>query len=959
MIRPIVSFARLFTSGSNHSQTRSPGRMARRQTRRYSHSQQSLESRILLSAYVVDTTADVIANDGFTSLREAVLASSTNVAVGDAVAGSVNGDTVHFDEAVFTPGTTINLTLGELDILDDVTINAIRGNVIIDANNSSRIFDVTTNENVTLNGLTLREGNAGAGNGGAILKNGTGTLSVTNSSFIANRAGMGAGIAAQAGTINIRSSTLNDGVATVSAGAVLLAAGTSSQIENTTFADNVAQGVALNDGAGAIYNDGGNLNIQSSVLTGNRATGALGSGGAIFANGGNTTINDSRLSTNAASRAGGAIEVADSAFVVINDSTLGGTMTTQGNRAGTVPGNGGALHITGAGSDVRINGGSVRNNIATREGGGLWNDAGSFLRVNGVTVSNNTAQGDAGDDGGGAIFNNGGTTVIIDSIMDGNRATGTLGSGGAVFALGGTTTINDSRLSANVANRAGGAIEVADAGFVTVNNTALGGAMTSQGNRAGTNPGNGGALHITGGGSDVRINGGSIRNNTATREGGGLWNDAGSFLRISDVTIADNTANGSAADDGGGGIFNNGGNTVIIDSRLNGNRATGAAGSGGAIFAFGGSTTINNTVFTTNSARRAGGAIEVAAAGELTMNSSFIGGTTASLGNFAGGNPGNGGGLHITGAGSDVVLNGGTVQNNVATREGGGLWNDAGSFLTLNRVTVADNVARGVNADDGGGGIFNNGGDTLIDESTLRNNRATGRFGAGGGVHSNGGEVVIKNSTLYHNHANAGGAIANLGGEMDVVNTTISTNTARTGAGIANYSDLDITNATIVLNEADFAGGIYAFTGSNTLMNNSIVAGNKGSEDSNDDIGGRINLASAFNIIGDSRSAGGLRHNVNGNQLGHNGKGDLRIGKIIDKDLEDNGGPTWTHELDDDGPAVNAGSNALAVDENGVPLNRDQRGFQRIFGGRVDIGAFELIDFNGDNDDDYGNGKGA
>ena len=39
--------------------------------------------------------------------------------------------------------------------------------------------------------------------------------------------------------------------------------------------------------------------------------------------------------------------------------------------------------------------------------------------------------------------------------------------------------------------------------------------------------------------------------------------------------------------------------------------------------------------------------------------------------------PGNGGGLHITGFGT-VTVNGGTVNNNTAGREGGGLWNDSG-----------------------------------------------------------------------------------------------------------------------------------------------------------------------------------------------------------------------------------------------------------------------------------------
>ena len=60
--------------------------------------------------------------------------------------------------------------------------------------------------------------------------------------------------------------------------------------------------------------------------------------------------------------------------------------------------------------------------------------------------------------------------------------------------------------------------------------------------------------------------------------------------------------------------------------------------------------------------------------------------------------------------------------------------------------------------------------------------------------------------------------------------------------------------------------------------------------------------------------------------------------------LADNGGPTLTHVLLLGSPAIDAGDNTLAVDEDGVPLANDQRGegFDRVFGDGVDIGAFEL-----------------
>jgi hypothetical protein len=57
------------------------------------------------------------------------------------------------------------------------------------------------------------------------------------------------------------------------------------------------------------------------------------------------------------------------------------------------------------------------------------------------------------------------------------------------------------------------------------------------------------------------------------------------------------------------------------------------------------------------------------------------------------------------------------------------------------------------------------------------------------------------------------------------------------------------------------------------------------------------------------------------------------------------GGPTPTMALLPGSPAINAGSNALAVDPSGNPLLTDQRGLPRIVNGTVDIGAFESSGF--------------
>jgi uncharacterized repeat protein (TIGR01451 family) len=59
--------------------------------------------------------------------------------------------------------------------------------------------------------------------------------------------------------------------------------------------------------------------------------------------------------------------------------------------------------------------------------------------------------------------------------------------------------------------------------------------------------------------------------------------------------------------------------------------------------------------------------------------------------------------------------------------------------------------------------------------------------------------------------------------------------------------------------------------------------------------------------------------------------------------LSNNGGPTFTHALNNLSPAIDTGNNALALDQNNAALTTDQRGagFSRFENSVVDIGAYE------------------
>lgn len=431
---------------------------------------------------------------------------------------------------------------------------------------------------------------------------------------------------------------------------------------------------AEGESGGALLNDGGNLTVDNVRASNNVVSGTGASGGAIASvNAGTLNVVDSTLSTNSATRAGGAIEANGGSTTVSNT-----TMTR--NTTGAGPGNGGALHLTGAGT-VDVTGSTVTKNSAAAEGGGLWNSGAGTMRVSDTKVSGNTVAGAGADQGGGGLFQEAGATgnltVTRGTITD-NTATGAAGSGGGILNDQGTVQVSGTTIARNTSVRAGGGIE-ANIGSTTVDRSSL------NKNTTGSGPGNGGGLHLTGAG-DVKVLGSTVRGNTATAEGGGLWNSATGTFLVDSTTVSGNTAKGNDADQGGGGIFNDGGALTVTGSKVLDNTASGTSGSGGGIISLTGSLSVSDTSLSGNVARRAGGGIEVANGTAALKNVTLRSNVTAS-------NPGNGGGLHVGGTGK-VTYDGGTVTGNIASAEGGGLWNGATASLIVTGVKISSNTAR-------------------------------------------------------------------------------------------------------------------------------------------------------------------------------------------------------------------------------------------------------------------------
>lgn len=694
------------------------------------------------------------------------------------------------DVITFNGNFTVNLTSGEILVTDDVTITGNgTGNTIIDgSSNSGRIFNfqmdggIIAGASSTLDAITIQNGSI------------TGTADGGGAIFV----------------------SAND-----------IVAPSSLTIVNCDFNNNSTESDTSGDGGGgAIYASDVSLDITGTEFNNNIATAASGSGGAIYYESQSvlTTFSlvNSDLTGNIAGRAGGAIETNTPNVLTITNVTF------DGNQATGTPGNGGALHNTGI-SDTNVTGSTFINNIAGSEGGALWNQAGGTMTVNASTVTGNEAQGNDSSNGGGGLFNNGGTLIVSGAtLVNNNSATGTSGSGGGILSTDGDVTVTDpnTTVNSNIANRAGGGIEIID-GSLTLQDASLNSNNAGVAPNASASPGNGGGLHVSGI-ATVIINGGNIQGNIAANEGGGLWNQLGSTMTVGNTptpNFSDNIASGDAPTTGGGAIFNNGGDLIVLaGNNIVNNLADGVSGSGGAILSNGGTVTITETTFTNNVSTRAGGAIEHTG-GTLNLTGVIFDSNNVGVTSPLNSNPGNGGALHV-GGNATTNITGGSVINNQAANEGGGLWNGSGIMTIIDVVIDGNSAHSAAAATSGGGGIYNEGGTVTTDATTqIINNIATvGPSGSGGGILNAGGTFTATGTTISNNTANrAGGGIeanntdsGSVPGIVNLTNVTLDNNNAGgvapapgNGGGlhVSGSSAINITGGTVSGNTASKEGG--------------------------------------------------------------------------------------------------------------------------------------------------------
>ena len=208
---------------------------------------------------------------------------------------------------------------------------------------------------------------------------------------------------------------------------------------------------------------------------------------------------------------GGAVNVNGGKF-----NMSGGVI--KNNTAGTSKSlsNGGAVYV-GSNGTFKMSGGEITGNTATRNGGGVAVYNGTFTMSGDAKISNNIAKQDY-------------------------NAVEHLGGGVYVGASGKFTMSGDTVISGNLAhsgyadsNAQGGGVYVASGGTFTMNDNASIKSNTMKEQYTNT------AKSVRGGGvfvgGTLDLNGGSIEDNTAVYEGGGLYLDTKGTVNLGTGTI--------------------------------------------------------------------------------------------------------------------------------------------------------------------------------------------------------------------------------------------------------------------------------------------------------------------------------------------------------------------------------------------------------------------------------------
>ncbi len=672
-----------------------------------------------MATIIVDTLVDESDGDfsaGDYSLREAV-------------ANAAGGDIIRFAAGI--SGGTITLSLGEIALTDDLTIDGDvngddKADITISGNDASRIFYISgASTDVDLLSLNIQNGySLGPGSGGAVFSYDISSLDILNSTFSYNAAdAFGGAIRAVQGQVNIVNSLFVHNHA-ASGGAMQFDGIVSATLTNTTVDSNFA---GQNAGGGGIYSSA-TLDIFNSTITNNDAGASLGVGGGI-ANSGTLNIANSIFANNMAalvpayeneiSNTGGVITANNSFFEagVTLDSGTGNIMNYFGDlglaeladNGGTVltrsPVSGSLLISAGNAALLPVDTHDIDNDGDTGES--LPLDANGNARIQlGLDIGAVDVSGD----------------VVVDTLEDvddGDYSTGHLSLREALglVTTGGTISFAD--------NLPSGLIGLNGSELILDKSLTIDGDTDGDGKAnifiSGYNAsGSSRIFHLTADNIDVTLKSLHLGDGDAGAGfGGAILTDNGtgnSSLAIINTMITENSANR------GGGIFNRNTSLELTNVAMLDNVAQTI---GGGLVVSAASANITNATIDSNIADGAGGGI-FAISSDLVISDTTI---TDNRADSNGTNQFDGGGVRIFDAASNVTINNSVISQNTSgsginASDVDGTIDAAGSNFFGQSVVAASGAITGMGdpdlatIGDNGGTVFSrmpNAGSALID----------------------------------------------------------------------------------------------------------------------------------------------------------------------------------------------------------------------------------------------------
>ncbi len=206
-----------------------------------------------------------------------------------------------------------------------------------------------------------------------------------------------------------------------------------------------------------------------------------------------------------------------------------------------------------------------------------------------------------------------------------------------------------------------------------------------------------------------------------------------------------------------------------------------------------------------------------------------------------------------------------SLQNGTLTRSGANLFRivsvSAAGSLTLRGTTISNGGGAGYASL--GAGIHNLGTTTVVNTNIVSNtgNQAVAIYSTN--------SLRVVNSTITGNSASTYSAILEMSGTATIANTVISGNRSTTSDNISvNSGTLTVSNSTVAHNYTavsanNASGAFYKFASATLIVQNSIIWGNRNSNNSSD----QIEVSSGSPTVSNSIIEGGIFGGINSDPL--------------------------------------------------------------------------------------------